>query len=249
MVESPDALDALMPFRWSVAEHGYRWVQASIDAEDARGQMAVMPPEPILTSGVASGGRFPVRVYRPLTEEPDLFRRFAQLRTKIEIIAFANRYGLLGHGRPIARGGPVISGEPLSFWRREIAVMGEAIAFWLPRRPKKKPTARETANRLARLNRRLRDELEPRIAQSGVDGQPRLQLALETLLGALWVQLVRTLEQHKQFRPCRMCTRLVEISRDPVTRGKRPDALYCSNACRQRHWRRTHATTRRRTTR
>ena len=75
-----------------------------------------------------------VRQYSPLAV-PDLHRRFAWTEpTADSILAFANEYGLLGHGLWLGdsssddRG--MVVGESLGFWRKEIEHLTRLMALW-----------------------------------------------------------------------------------------------------------------------
>ena len=79
--------------------------------------------------------------YDPLTDEPALFRTFADLEPNPMAIAnFANRYGPLGI-TALLPSGPMTSpsgrsfsrddrGEPLDCWKTEIALLSSALEIW-----------------------------------------------------------------------------------------------------------------------
>jgi hypothetical protein len=78
----------------------------------------------------------PPRVFMPLSDSA-LHRKFSRLKTEnldTEVLNFAARYGILGrtanlHPLPSAPA-PVVPGESLRLWRREIDKMGVLLAIW-----------------------------------------------------------------------------------------------------------------------
>ncbi len=78
-----------------------------------------------------------VRQYSPLAV-PDLHRRFARTEpTDKSILAFANKYGFLGHSLALrdpelhtVRIDEIPVGESLEFWRHEIVRMVRLMALW-----------------------------------------------------------------------------------------------------------------------
>lgn len=77
----------LFQFVWDVAKSGYQWVEVPDRWGDLGGTRTVLRPiDP--EKGI--------RTYRPLDDEPALFRNFARIDlTPEDILRFANRYGLL----------------------------------------------------------------------------------------------------------------------------------------------------------
>lgn len=74
------------------------------------------------------------REYRPLTEEPTLYKDFAKLALDAkEILDFSNRYGMLLGGQLLLAGPTVrtdhilLGGESLWLWAEEIIAMREAV--------------------------------------------------------------------------------------------------------------------------
>jgi hypothetical protein len=99
---------------------------------------------------------------------------------------------------------------------------------------------RETAARriLAEMtNTRLQGECSPylRPRQYRSDSYT-LQMAPKTLLGAIWFQFARLLVGEAAYRPCKVCSRPIELSRSGE--GFRADKEFCSNACKLKDHRR-----------
>jgi hypothetical protein len=122
-----------LQFRWSLAEGGYRWVDAHPSCEH---QVA----QPFLTDGRPTGaGSFRTWPIQPLSSS-GLFRVFADTEPSRDgIKSFADRFGPLGPdiARQIpltdqrnAVGVPLGTGEPLDAWRDEILTMRYAIDIW-----------------------------------------------------------------------------------------------------------------------
>jgi hypothetical protein len=120
---------------------GYGWdadlVQAGIETTLAiqEGKRS-LDPGPWLV-GPQMGAPYAVTTVPSLTpryrEDPGLHRAFARLDgSKERILRFANRYGNLGIGEPLAPagGGAMQWGESLSAWRREITEMRTLLFFW-----------------------------------------------------------------------------------------------------------------------
>jgi hypothetical protein len=79
-----------------------------------------------------------VRAYNPFTDEPGLFRKFAELDPDDsgQIARFASKYGLLGLYRPVRRPGSpgadptIATGEALSDWKHHVRRMREVVWVW-----------------------------------------------------------------------------------------------------------------------
>jgi len=74
------------------------------------------------------------REYRPLTEEPTLYKDFAKLALDAnEILGFSNRYGMLLRGQLLLAGPTVrmdhilLGGESIWMWAEEISAIREAV--------------------------------------------------------------------------------------------------------------------------
>lgn len=229
--------DSLGDLRWEVPLTGHhQWLRARYGTEPGRLYLTepgrLCGPEWLLTSGVPLGGECEVREYNPLTMS-SLFLRFLGLRSRHEIQAFADEFGQMGrheYEHQIIRDGPVLYGEPLSFWRREISSVREAHRQW---------ERQQWAPLQERINARLEVLVRPRLLRDAdASDQLRFHLVPRTLLGAIWLQLARAIDGDKQFPACDECGRPFEVSRERHI-GKKKSAKFCSGACRQRHWRGT----------
>ncbi len=75
-----------------------------------------------------------VKRYAPL-DKPELYKVFGDLQpTRGAILKFANKYGMLGHGETLAfrdtRPSPILYGESLRYWQRNILDMKRLTNFW-----------------------------------------------------------------------------------------------------------------------
>lgn len=111
-------------FSWNVDDAGYEWKKGADSKLRLCGR------------NVPGTGTW---TYKPLVENPGLFRNFAELCGKEEILQFANQYGVLfdryssedrvkekGTYRSIG----AASGTTLVTWAKEIGDMGALIAIW-----------------------------------------------------------------------------------------------------------------------
>jgi hypothetical protein len=129
----------MIEFAWHVPTGGFQWLNAEwldadwLDADwlDAEWSVETVPPFPAL-------GRFlgahttSWRRYQPLTDEPALFRKFADLApTEASILVFANRYGGLGVRKLIrlANGYPS-HGESFDLWQQELRAFKAVLRVW-----------------------------------------------------------------------------------------------------------------------
>ncbi|RJQ43015.1 MAG: IS1 family transposase [Gaiellales bacterium] len=131
----------IFDFEWFVHNEGYNWLEADFSLD------TVAPVG--LPEGVGAGESIPWitvagepsslsllsrRRYYPLRDHSCLFRVFAE--TAIDprgIVAFADRYGLLGVELESApgRARPFIgTAEPISAWEREILSIRNALVLW-----------------------------------------------------------------------------------------------------------------------
>jgi hypothetical protein len=123
-------------FRWPVASAGYSWRTAQRREAKRRERQAI----PILLPTEAKQG---TTWYMPMSDEPALFRVFADTQTTRDGIKdFADRFGLLGCGSRFSdelfaqillseRGLPtVLTPEPLSDWLSQVLSMRQAVALW-----------------------------------------------------------------------------------------------------------------------
>lgn len=186
-----------------------------------------------------------MRRYRPMQREhAALFRGFERLdyRDRDAIRAFASTYGLLG----VSDG----FGESHLTWAREICLMREALNLTRSRTAGEKAEARavslkfgldplyeeqERRHRLAALFNGHLQGVQPQMTFEP-EVPPRLSFKPVSLLAAMWLQLALAVVADKQFRTCKFCRRLFEISTDPT--GFRSHREFCSDACKTQDYRR-----------
>src|SRR5262245_18322537 len=120
-------------FDWNVAAAGYRWIQTDIEGEEPAKppELALVPLQPDPLPGDAKAAD------RPPEPDPDLFRRFAELKPDKEgILAFAKTYGdLVVSKSRLATGGEAVSAGPpqgtlLVTWQHQIADMQRLVGLW-----------------------------------------------------------------------------------------------------------------------
>lgn len=159
--DAPAIRDELVDFEWKVARDGYRVIQVAPDdvlhtnaeapglpagqvyedpdrvmAEEAA--VSGLPAHMVqMVTTVAAEYRYWVRAYAPLTDEPALFRTFADLPATPEVIvAFADRYGMLGGAvvrRFLVPDSDEIGigiGEPIEAWRDAIRDIRRVVQTW-----------------------------------------------------------------------------------------------------------------------
>ena len=195
----------------------------------------------------------PPRVIKPFTREhAGLFRDFGALTpTKKSVIAFANQFGLLGP--PIQREGVTGPFEILKLpgsyrvarpqllphhsWAAQITLMAKFLEFV----DASLAVQRKTWSGLEpRINAVLTESCGPVFEWAGARQPQRpfgLAWAPRGLLGALWLQATLSVTADKEFRQCRECGRLLEISKEATT-GGRTNLRFCSDVCRMRAYRR-----------
>ena len=114
-------------FAWGVSAEGYRLVDdKEYRVYDSSSKGTPYTASPWLVA--KSNTEVP---YNPL-DKPDLHRKFAALRNDKELLAFADKYGLLGREVPLVpvSGGGLIYGESLARWHTELGTMGSVLQIW-----------------------------------------------------------------------------------------------------------------------
>jgi hypothetical protein len=115
----------MIEFLWHVPSSGFEWVVAE-------SWVPTIPPFPASGRFLEPCGTWSMRGYQPLTDEPALFRKFADVMpTETSIQVFATRYGGLGvveficlpNGRPS-------HGEPFHLWVEEIRSLKAVLQLW-----------------------------------------------------------------------------------------------------------------------
>jgi hypothetical protein len=87
------------------------------------------------------------------------------------------------------------------------------------------------------INERLAGGVSPRLLWNLDYTRLEMHIVPSNLIGELWLQFCRAVEGNKQYLRCPECTTWYEI--DPSK--NRTDKRYCSNACRNRAYRRRKA--------
>ncbi len=103
------------PFQWKIAEYGY--LLQELDGVE----WLAYKPSTTWT------------LYQPLKQHTGLYQDFIALDDTDAMLAFANKYGLLGipGGRPLhGEPGPGLSAERLDDWRSKIFDLGSAVKAW-----------------------------------------------------------------------------------------------------------------------
>jgi hypothetical protein len=203
------------------------------------------------------------RTYPPMSRENAmLFRRFADIdyHEQTLIHDFVCRYGLLGleqQDQSILVGkGPqrhhYARGESYLDWVREICLMREALdltrsksakeeaedlANW--RRVGLEPPTGERREKLAWLFNLHLQHVQGRMILAP-NQPPQLSFAPLTLLSAMWLQLALSFAGDKEFRACKHCRRLIEISTDQT--GFRRHREFCSATCKTLDYRKRRRT-------
>ena len=89
---------------------------------------------------------------------------------------------------------------------------------------------------LMRVNAGLKAHACPQIGMDPVHGRCLPEFSPRSLLGAMWIQLGNALVANKDFQPCRACGEWFDPSADEGGRTAR--AVFCSDACKSRDYRR-----------
>lgn len=141
--------DVMTDFLWDVLQGGYIFIEVddSIKA-GLEGSIEVLYTNPedredgIFITDVLQlqemGPKVKLRRYRPLVDQPALFRIFADTETTPDaVLKFTNKYGRLGKGVESEistfrhrQGSIALTGEYFSAWIKEMTLMRETIARW-----------------------------------------------------------------------------------------------------------------------
>jgi hypothetical protein len=154
---------------------------------------------------VRNGGK--LILYRPLDIFPRLFSQLANLKTPKEVLKFVEKFGLLWG---FAQGDDV----------EDVLEVAEQFQRVLDDREK----GGDHLNRWLGRKGGLGCTLTAFVKVDEVTGAFRLQLAPETLHGALWLQLARSLTGGAEIRPCLHCGDWFEAG---IGTGRRLDAKFC----------------------
>lgn len=211
--------------------------------------------------------------YRPLTDEPTLFRIFAELdSTEESFRGFANRYGLLGIQDAFLIGRQLMFGEQLARWRAEHANLRQvlrvldclktcrtsgltAMLETIPPERARHVTdfssprefwvewVRTTISHMLRGTTGSGDSVVLALERTA-RRRLRLEFVPRSLLAVLWLQCARLAEGSQKYRRCRNCDSWFLIS--PEGFGRRRQAIYCSSRCNVQAFRKRNPVPRRR---
>ncbi|MBI3947269.1 MAG: hypothetical protein HY321_15195 [Armatimonadetes bacterium] len=215
------------------------------EADDWEARLAQVPcrNEPFLLP--VDGRTSPAPESEVLPGDAELFAEFAFLESDEDIARFASTWGLLygecwvtSEAFPAGR----IIGERVSFWKREIRAMRAAVDL-LPG-TLSPDVARTVVERMDLGRRTMEAELYPGLTYSDHASALVVTLYPRTLAAALWGQFLVALERGSVVKKCAIseCRNPVIFHSDPEAKsGKRGDAIYCSQACRFKAYRRRKA--------
>ena len=196
--------------------------------------------------------------YEPMSRtHAAMFRIFADLdyADPDAIQSFAATYGLLGLPKQeqiLLLREPnrqhVASGESHLAWAREICEMREALRLSRSMPPEEEaedlaayrrhgsdPPYEEGRRKLYWLFNRHLQAVQPRMNFSA-ESPPELRFQPLTLLASMWLQLSLSLVGSKDYRSCKFCRRLFEISTELT--GYRRHREFCSTSCKTKDYRR-----------
>jgi hypothetical protein len=180
------------------------------------------------------------RQYDAFVDEPHLYTVLGNSDFKANersLLELANRYGL-----PIASSNhrdPIGEGIPFKTIRGELKAFQRALNRWrnVGHSPKDSlPISRRIA---VALRSHVRLTMEPELALAKLGsmrlyaGAPKLRIVADSVMGAAWLQLAVAINEGRKVRVCDVCDRILELK--PPRRCMR---RYCSNACKQRDYRR-----------
>jgi hypothetical protein len=251
----------ILYFRWQYVQNGYEWEQVRpfYNAQGEHDSQHLERVENMLTTKT----RPIYKAYDPL-ESTGLFIEFSNIdinqsfpSVEKDIQLFANKYGLLTQGQVILPGPNPIVGESLSFWRKEIVKMQQAVERWSylqkgnisglrkiyritgPRRFSDEEfilTERQAVQRI--IDKNMKGKVDPRILR--YKNELNLYFIPENLLGAMWLQFARAVTGGGIWKKCRNCPKMFIASRirSPLREyrkwfSSRSDKDTCSDNCRK----------------
>jgi hypothetical protein len=194
----------------------------------------------------------------PFREASHLYLEFGKLADPDGVLAFANRYGLLG----LHREQPDRL-ETLSEWLTEASHMGGLITLWdavnrfdvtwleenRTRFTKERPYRLPPGQLATMAAHKLCEEVSAKLDSAEVclqlsigsdappaGGPPVLRQSLEahTLLGVIYLQFANALSGGSQLRACELCGKWFEVAGGRLAGAHRGDKYTCSAACRVR---------------
>ena len=203
-----------------VPASGFRWVKG-ISIEKKR-------PGIFLTNGIPKGSPYKGRIYS-LESNPVLFRQFSQLDPDpAKIRLFANEWGSFDSKAAelikVAGQKSVYFGTRAEAWRGEIRLMQNTINGLETAK-----SGRDAKKALETINKRLSLLSKPRIQLNSNRTALKLMLQTSGLLGVIWTQLVRFVDERKIHLRCAHCTQWFEVQTQK--RGMAKHQKYCSKNC------------------
>jgi len=167
--------------------------------------------EPLYDSGAP-------RLINPESKQHSaLFMTFAQINyaDRDEILGFAMTYGLLG-----------LEWESHINWAHEICQMKEAVDIaW---------SDDKTPEQVERLRSLCNVHLRGVVSRFQVNPEPCLTQRPETLLALMWLRFSQGLERGDEYRKCKHCDRMFEISLEQT--GFRRHRAFCSDECKSKDY-------------
>ena len=230
--------------RWRRFSSGMHWAQAA--TSKVSDQRVLVPI------------RFDAQPYNPLSEVPDLFRKFADVAADEDSIrAFANAYGPLGLDYDVLNrqpedlpaveyetdvenrealledARPYRYGDAFNTWATTLDAFRSAVARYDVWRATGSVVARHAVE--AACTEGMRETYVGFELSGSEEGRPsQLRVRVGSLAGAVWVQLARAVEGRVEYRACQACGRWLAV---PDATAGRADRAYCGTACRSAAYR------------
>lgn len=203
-----------------VPASGFRWVKG-ISIEKKR-------PGIYLTNGIPKGAPYKGSTYS-LESNPILFRQFSELDPDpAKIRLFANQWGSFDSKAAelikVAGKKNVYFGTRAEAWRGEIRLMQNTIKALETAR-----SGRDAKNALETINKRMSLLAKPRVQMNSKRSALKLMLQTSGLLGVIWSQLVRFIDERKIHLRCAHCTQWFEVQTQK--RGMAKHQKFCSKNC------------------
>jgi hypothetical protein len=238
--------DALERFTWPIHDAGYEIVVKRPEPVPAVFSLPLIwgkdwgPPYKSLPINLGERAQMIVpkrplssSAYYPLDKEHSaLFQEFASTPpTDAGVLAFANRYGLLGLNYfPGQRSRPAAE-DSLELWKHHIRALKFLMARFVrfSRMFDGLPYPAEVRDLCERIN----TELRARVVQRTWFEDDRVLMGPipVSLMGALWLQAAWGMSRRAIYRNCRFCSKSFEVATGQST-GKRADAEHCGPNCR-----------------
>lgn len=203
-----------------VPASGFRWVKGVTIDKDRRGVF--------LSNGIPKGTPYKGRTYL-LESNPVLFRQFSELDPNpAKIRLFANQWGSFDSRAAeqikIAGHKGVYFGTRIEAWRGEIRLMQRTIKTLETAK-----SGQDARSALDSLNKRIRMLVTPRIQLNAKQSALKLTLQTSGILGVIWSQLARFIDERKIQLRCAHCTEWFEVQTHK--RGMAKHQKFCSKNC------------------